>query len=334
MDEDELYDHLEAYTADVDAAAGDLVAECVGAARAFLTGVLPRLVTRWVRTFGSLDATLAPAEATTATLFVGVALAGLPGLVPPKRSDWAKLHRLGVDLVVATTDRPGVAGRDVLLSDPVLDDPTAAFAAYRSWRAGAKPRVTSWGEAAARVGAENLRINRVASTIDTAARTAAADGQETAAAGLDLSRVWISERDGCVHCLGLAGAVVAAGGDFDATATFGDRPLGTYKDRALSAPPRHPNCRCTVAYGTPDRLAPLAAGLVREAERSIVRGFSLPSEGEGVRIRAADRVLTAGTGLPKSVQAYGRRAVREGEFPRGRDVPGPGTTPVLLRPTT
>lgn len=147
---------------------------------------------------------------------------------------------------------------------------------------------------------------------------AAAAGSEQAAALLGAPGVvWVAERDACVHCLGLAGRVSATG-RFDGAHTFGDKPLAW---RGFTGrPPRHPNCRCRVIpWAGENDLVP--AALRREAERSIVRGWSLPSESEAARLRAAERLLRRGTGLPRSVARYGRDAVRAGRFPRGRDVP-------------
>ncbi|MEI5603996.1 hypothetical protein, partial [Streptomyces brasiliscabiei] len=78
----------------------------------------------------------------------------------------------------------------------------------------------------------------------------------------------------------------------------------------------HPRCRC--------ELEPLvsreyADALRREADRSVLRGFSLESEPMRVRVEAAERLLARGVDAPKSVIAYARRAVKRGEFDtRGR----------------
>ena len=54
-------------------------------------------------------------------------------------------------------------------------------------------------------------------------------------------------------------------------------------------------------------------GLRREAERSVARGFS-GSDSNVAKVKAADALLTKGTDLPKSVQAYAQRAVNKGAF--------------------
>lgn len=152
----------------------------------------------------------------------------------------------------------------------------------------------------------------------TAVNQAAATGGEQAAALLGAPGVvWVSERDACVHCLGLAGNVSTTG-RFDGNTTFGDKPLNW--DGFTGKPPRHPHCRCRViAWAGQDDMVP--AALQREAQRSIVRGWSLPTESYPARIRATQRLLRSGTVLPRSVERYGRDAVRAGRFPRGRTAP-------------
>lgn len=148
----------------------------------------------------------------------------------------------------------------------------------------------------------------------------AATREESIRAGARL--LWIAERDACVVCLALAGHTVnaAEGEGFDEDATFGPgRPPSVWPpDEPLMGPPRHPHCHCqTVVYfgvqaGQPD----LAASLRREAKRSILRGFSRPSESQRTRIVAAERLLNNGAAdMPKSVRAYAATAVKAGRFP-------------------
>lgn len=158
----------------------------------------------------------------------------------------------------------------------------------------------------------------LSSTGTTAVNESAAQGslayaRQVGAAGL----VWVAERDACVHCLSLAGQTTTSG-EFDPDATLADGPLRWRHFTGL--PPRHPHCRCrTIAWMGEDDDVPTA--LTREAQRSIIRGWSLPSESGPARLRAAERLLRQGTVLPRSVERYGRQAVRAGEFPRGRTPP-------------
>lgn len=106
--------------------------------------------------------------------------------------------------------------------------------------------------------------------------------------------VVVPERDACTDC-------IEQGGQTD--------------DDGFEVPPLHPWCRCEVeTYDDPD--VPLA--LKREAVRSVLRGFSLPSESEAERLRAAAAMLKRRPQAPESVKAYARRAVTEGRFPRSR----------------
>lgn len=148
----------------------------------------------------------------------------------------------------------------------------------------------------------------------------AATREESIRAGARL--LWIAERDACVVCLKLSGNVINAleGEGFDEDATFGPgRPPSVWPpDEPLMGPPRHPHCRCQtcVYFGVQAGQPDLAETLRREAKRSILRGFSKPSESQRTRIVAAERLLTNGAAdMPKSVRAYAASAVKDGRFP-------------------
>lgn len=157
---------------------------------------------------------------------------------------------------------------------------------------------------------------------------AANDSVTATAVRLGAELLWIAERDACVVCTALAGhtANPAVGEGFDEFATFG-KP-GSAPDiwppgMPLMRPPRHPRCRCMVvvwlgsAPGQPD----LPARLRHEARRSILRGFSRPSESHHARLVAASRLLGTGAhDMPKSVRQYAAHAVAAGHFPT-REVP-------------
>lgn len=150
-------------------------------------------------------------------------------------------------------------------------------------------------------------------------------GVATVAEVMDESLLWVGERDACVHCLAYFGQVAKAGFPFPGGLTFGAKPLSV---DPVPSPPLHPNCRCRIIVWRPEWGEMYPAALKREARRSIARGFSLPSESEGVRLRAADRLLNRGAQLPESVKAYARQAVKKGKFPRGRNFPGGTVTPI------
>lgn len=147
-----------------------------------------------------------------------------------------------------------------------------------------------------------------------AVNAAVADGATDLCEQEDVPRVWVPERNACLHCLAYAGRIAKPGQDFPAGLTFADRPLDM---EPVRNPPRHPNCRCRVSpwMGSGDGVGPaqFPAVLVREAERSVLRGSSehasLPA-----RLRAADRLLKRGTGLPKTVQQRAAAAIARGAF--------------------
>ncbi len=132
-----------------------------------------------------------------------------------------------------------------------------------------------------------------------------------------LVSVWRAERDACVHCLAYQGQIDVGDG-YPEGLTFGAKPITA---DVVVSPPLHPNCRCTQSIVAKDDAQPFADALKREAKRSVLRGWSLPSESESVRLAAAKRLVTKGNTLPKSVNAYAEAAIRAGEFSRGRTPP-------------
>lgn len=142
--------------------------------------------------------------------------------------------------------------------------------------------------------------------------------RQVAACGPDDVLIWQPERDACVRCLKYAGQYRSAAGEFKAGQSFdpaAPRPEGT-----LPGPPLHPNCRCELEI-IPQASAPdNAKALQREAQRSILKGWALESEGDAVRTRAAQALLNSNVIAPKSVIAETRKRLKSGE-PFIRDVP-------------
>lgn len=139
--------------------------------------------------------------------------------------------------------------------------------------------------------------------------------------------LWIAERDACVVCLALAGHIADPneGVGFDEFATYGpyEPPSVWPFGMPLMRPPRHPHCRCQVCVwlGTAPGAPSLPERLRHEAARSILKGWSLPSESNRVRLKAAGSLLASGgRGLPKSVQEEAARAVASGSF-KSRTIP-------------
>jgi hypothetical protein len=150
-------------------------------------------------------------------------------------------------------------------------------------------------------------------------RTAAVAAEVTARAMGASGVVWVSERTACVHCVGLAGEVAQFGQPFPAQSRFAEKPLNWagYNGR----PPRHPNCRCRIIPWDGGQETPEA--LKREAERSVARGWSLPSESNAARLRALTALLRSpGLRLPPSVVRRAQQALQQGNFPQGRNFPG------------
>lgn len=174
-------------------------------------------------------------------------------------------------------------------------------------------------EAQQAVSVAGQSINRVEAAARWATNKASNEGLSAVnERSNDLVLIWKNERTACVHCLAYAGRIATSNG-YPGGLTYGETPLSTER---VPSPPLHPNCRCTQYVLHRDVAGPVAKALVREAKRSVLRGWSVPSESNAVRIDAAKRLLAQGSTLPKSVKDYAARAIRRGEFPRGRQFPG------------
>lgn len=137
-------------------------------------------------------------------------------------------------------------------------------------------------------------------------------GTTAVADAADLPTVWIAETNACVECLAYSGRIAKPDKTFPGGLTYG-RPTGS---GSILTPPRHPRCRCTVEVLLSREYA---EALKREADRSVLRGFSLESESMSVRVDAARRLVEKGVDAPKSVIAFANRSIKAGEFPtRGR----------------
>jgi hypothetical protein len=220
---------------------------------------------------------------------------------------------------------------------PTPAAPPVTAPVARSARAAAAARIDQAVTALA--DADNLtdvqtavaQAQRAPEALATAAQwlTHYAAGESTRAEAIRRGAhlLWIAERNACVVCLALAGqtANVMEGEAFDEFATFGpDRPPAPWPPSApLTGPPRHPHCRCQTVlwFGSAPGQPSLPASLIHEARRSILRGFSRPSESHRLRLVAAARLLDTGAhDMPKSVRQYAAHAVAAGHFPT-REVP-------------
>lgn len=159
------------------------------------------------------------------------------------------------------------------------------------------------------LGAKNVLARDVVTLVNHAGNA----GTTAVADAADLPTVWVAETNACVECLAYSGQIAKPGKTFPGGLTYGAK---SYNTSPIAFPPRHPRCRCTVEVL---QSREYADALRREADRSVLRGFSLESESMKVRVDAADRLLEKGVSAPASVVAFARRSVKAGEFPtRGR----------------
>lgn len=240
---------------------------------------------------------------------------GLPPVSAPPAKVSSDLER--VIRRADTTVRERIEAALTVLQDKPLDtwdDVTDALSIANQARAAAE-RAAAWAVNAAAAEAVIVEADRI---------------------GAEL--VWLAERDACVACLAYSGETTTAGGSFPVGLTYGDKPVRPWPDPDfLPGPPLHNRCRCRlmIYFGHDTKAATAAlpqgwrsahvsypAALRREADRSILRGWSLPSESERTRLRAAERLLLKGVKAPKTVKEYARRAVRRGGWP-SRRVPTP-----------
>jgi hypothetical protein len=167
-------------------------------------------------------------------------------------------------------------------------------------------------------------LGRVKSTITSSVnQNVTKTMQATSTANKAKFEVWVSERDACVNCLAYAGRVTKVGEDFPGGLSWDPKQ----KDSKAPGvrPPLHPHCRCRPVPWDPawarEGEVSLPEAVSREAQRSIARGFSLPSESNAARIRALKELLSGNPKLPKTVLERARRDLKNGEFGRGRSVP-------------
>ena len=163
-----------------------------------------------------------------------------------------------------------------------------------------------------------LKAHRQATTRATtrAVNQGANEGIAHAATEGGLPVVWVAERNACVRCLRYSGEISRDGVPFPGGLTYGNRKPG---GGPLKTPGLHPYCRCHLE---PLRDQTYADSLRREADRSVLRGYSLESEPTSVRVDAAKKLIADGVTAPKSVIAFSKRSIKDGKFPQPRREPG------------
>lgn len=142
----------------------------------------------------------------------------------------------------------------------------------------------------------------------------------TVRAGLkrvDQVAMWVPERDACARCQRYAGLRILRPADqFPAGLSYDPKQEDSGAGK-IPGPPLHPHCRCEIQLVPRGQSEDASLALRREAQRSILKGWATPGEGDASRRRAAQAVL-ARTELPKLVQLEARKRLGEGPgFTRG-----------------
>lgn len=315
---DELADQLKALTDRTNAAA-------LASVRADLVTARQSIVADWVLRFGGVDAK--PAELRAVQEFTTAAEARLERVFAKagpvaSRALSATLpaaYNLGVEqgLQSAPVAPEGKVAVHVIVPTLVV---LASIAAVRlATSAALNPMqllLTGFPAVARTLKTADRVVTRIEAVNAFEVTRASSDGTTAVAKATGSARMWVSERDACVNCAAYAGVTTQVD-VFPVGLSFGDKPI--VPPGPLTGPALHSHCRCALELIDPADVATPAA-LKREAKRSVLRGFSLPTESEPARLRAADRLLAQYPGLPKTVERYAERAVRRGKFP-SRDVP-------------
>jgi len=315
-----------------------------GPLRQLLSNIFRTLAGRYVLMFGGLDRPADPVQAQQLVQILVTELETVAAYDPtPQLQQFAAqaaaqgleyANRYLADPVAADTiELPTVLTQAIeavpeTMAQSVAD--TTAFAEQLP--------ITGWDDLVTAMGKANQAATSLERSSTWAVNKASSDAVRQVAVNKGASLLWVSEPDACVICLALSGHIIdpMSGDGFDEEATFG-KP-GSAPDvyppgEPLMSPPRHISCRCHpelwfgphVPVGGPEENSlynrpgvganvDLPAALRREAKRSIVYGWSLPSESGSVRLDAAARLLQRGAGLPKSVEERGHRAVAKGSF--------------------
>lgn len=291
--------------------------------RAQLQEVSRWLAQRWVREFGSLRTEADPAALSGIISDLRARLAGLSTDHSGPLRAWARRAlALGIEQAAREINTP-------VSIVPRLGDDTARSVARVSaamqdrLRRADRLLTVAPGRTHDDVMRSVAMAHGAVSDLERASRWVTNrevnNGSSQLAEQLDAGLLWVAERTGCVHCLAYSGVVADHGRHFPPDLSFGDRPLKPWPDGLLDRPPLHPHCRCRVTpwlghdgqRGGPTALPEV---LKREARRSVLRGWSLDSEPESVRLAAADRLLRQGANLPRTVEDRARAAVRRGHF--------------------
>jgi hypothetical protein len=184
-------------------------------------------------------------------------------------------------------------------------------------------RLERYGDVVGVIMAARKALNRAERTAAWTVHRAHNEGVRRAvdkawSQGVDVSRMWRSERSACVRCAGFNGALAAVGDDFLPVVDVADFSGG---HGPAAGPPLHPWCKCSEEpwFGpvSDEELTPLDLpyALRREAQRAIATGQAQGSE--PARLRAAGRLVGLDDLLiPKTVRKRAAGAVAAGTFDR------------------
>jgi hypothetical protein len=125
--------------------------------------------------------------------------------------------------------------------------------------------------------------------------------------------MWVPERDACARCLRYAGLRLLRPTDAFPAGLSYDPQQADSGAGDIPGPPLHPHCRCELQVVSKGDSEDASQALQREAERAVLKGWALASEGAASRKRAAKALLAAGASVPKSVKAEALKRLKEGE---------------------
>jgi hypothetical protein len=234
-------------------------------------------------------------------------------------------------IVAALLAEMGVAARATRAgSDTADEERIAEELAYRRARLERAARDLATTERPSL--AKALLMLKQASFMASGLRAVLSDGlvgQQTAERRRAAQRgsqalMWVPERDACVRCLRMAGMRLLNVKDQFPGGLSYDPAQETTDAPTIPGPPLHPHCRCELQLVDRGASEPASQALRREADRSVLRGFALESEGDASRRRAAAALLASGVQAPASVKADARKRLKVGE---GFTRPVPDGTP-------
>lgn len=303
-------------------------------------GVLQRLTRLWVALFGGIRKLPVPpstrpsaAESDTARRTASHSLADGGTIDFPQV--WTDAVDNGLQEIIDAMD---AAADSVTREVPAARTASArAFRADKARRALAPSSVTKRGFAAVQEAiAQPARL--VEDVRGVVVGELVADHTEQVRAeldqrGEDWAAIWINERDACVRCLAYAGHWIRPGQDFPGGKTWGPQWKSVIGRPDFRGPGwrevedgvfegMHPHCRCELRLVHRGTLAPMAMALKREANRAAAKGWARPTEGDSVRVVAAQHALSSAATLPASVVAETRRRLGHPKTFR-RAVPSP-----------